>query len=121
MNKVFLSGRPTADPEVRHTQTGKAVAAFTLAVDKGKNEADFIRIQTWEKKAEFTEKYIKKGMKIIVTGRITTGSYKDKDGKTLRTFEIIADEIEFAEKKQQSTQEDTGFVNIPIDEELPFN
>jgi len=134
MNKVVLMGRLTAEPEVRYTTEQKAVASYTLAVDRkvardgGKTTADFIRCVAWEKKAEFAEKYLHKGTKILIMGRIQTGSYKDKDGRTVYTTDIVVEDQEFCEKKadvqpeiQPTAQPD--FVSVPegIDEELPFN
>ena len=124
MNNVTLIGRLTADPVIRSTTTGKMTASFTLAVDrrvkKDEQNADFIRCICWEKKAAFAEQYLHKGTKIAISGRIQTGSYKDKDGKTVYTTDVVVEEIEFAESKQQTTD---GFVSIPdgVDEELPFN
>ena len=134
MNLVVLLGRPTADPEVRYTPDGKMVATFTLAVDRIKEGADFIRCQAWEKRAEFIQKYITKGKKILVEGRIRTGSYTDKDGKKIYTTDVIVNGVEFAEKKDDSKKEEptpkeapkadsNGFMYIPDSEmeELPFN
>ena len=136
MNRVILIGRLTSDPEVRYTQDGKAVGTYTLAVDRrtarnadGHTEADFIRCTCWEKKAEFAEKYLKKGTKIAITGRIQTGSYKDKDGKTVYTTDIVVEDQEFCEakgsapQKQEQKQEETDRVmSVPDDlEGLPFN
>lgn len=130
MNKVILIGRLTADPEVRSTTDGKAVASYTLAVDRrvarnnGQNTADFIRCVAWEKRAEFAEKYLKKGTKIAVSGRIQTGSYTDKDGKKVYTTDVVIEEQEFAEKKADSAPAPapTDFVSVPDDlGELPFD
>lgn len=139
MNKVILIGRLTADPDIRYTQYGKAVGTYTLAVDRrvanGEQKADFIRCQCWEKKAEFAEKYLKKGIKIAITGRIQTGSYTDKDGKKVYTTDVVVEDQEFAESKAASEEgvpdprklqeeaPDDGFMNIPdaLEEELPFN
>ena len=97
MNKVVLIGRLTADVEARATTTGTAVSRYRLAVDRrfkreGEQDADFIPVVTFGKAAEFAEKYFKKGMKVAVTGRIQTGSYKDKDGKTVWTTDVIAED-----------------------------
>lgn len=125
MNNVTLIGRLTADPVIRATTTGKTTASFTLAVDrrvkKDEQNADFIRCICWEKKAEFADKYLHKGTKIALSGRIQTGSYKDKDGRTVYTTDVVVEELEFAESKQQSASSD-GFISIPegVDEDLPF-
>ena len=137
MNKIILCGRLARDPEVRYSQGDKpmAVAKYTLAVDrkiKGNNEqtADFINCVAFGKLGEFAEKYLKKGTKLIVTGRIQTGSYTNKDGNKVYTTDVMIEEMEFCESKnanggntsQQNTNSD-GFMNIPdgMDEELPFN
>lgn len=109
MNSVALAGRLTRDPEVRYTPSQTAVASFTLAVDRPyskdkENNADFIRITTFGKQAEFVEKYLNKGRLVGVTGRIQTGSYQDKDGKTVYTTDVIADRIEFLGPKGDSQQ-----------------
>ena len=135
MNKVILMGRLTADPDIRYTQDGKAVASYTLAVDrrtKGDQKADFIRCQAWEKRAEIADKYFLKGTKLVVTGRIQTGSYKDKNGKTVYTTDVVVEDQEFAESKNADTKEpqrkpaekpaDDEFMPVPDDlEGLPFN
>ena len=100
MNSVNLIGRLTKDPELRYTQNQMAVASFTLAVDRvGAKEktADFIRIIAFGKQAENCEKYLKKGRKCGIQGRIQTGSYKNKDGATVYTTDIAADRVEFLE------------------------
>ena len=100
MNSVNLIGRLTKDPELRYTQNQMAVTSFTLAVDRvGAKEktADFIRIIAFGKQAENCEKYLKKGRKCGIQGRIQTGSYKNKDGATVYTTDIAADRVEFLE------------------------
>ena len=138
MNKVILIGRIVRDPEVRYGGANNtAVARYTLACDRkykkeGENTADFINCVVFGKLAEFAEKYLKKGTKIAVTGRIQTGNYKNKDGNTVYTTDVVVEEQEFVESKssqqengndrpQQSNSD--GFMNIPdgIDNELPFN
>lgn len=123
MNKVILTGRLTADPKVTYKDT-LAIAKYSIAVDrKGKDAgADFINCVSFGKQGEFVEKYLHKGTKIALTGRIQTGTY-EKDGVKHYTTDIITEDIEFAESKRES-QPTTGnedFVNIPdgIDE-LPF-
>lgn len=132
MNKVFLAGRPTADPDVRYTEGGMCVARYNLAVDRrvarnadGHKEADFIRCVAFGKSGEFAEKYLHKGQKIMIAGRIQTGSYKDKEGRTVYTTDVVVEEHEFCESKgaQVETQPDNGFVTPPDDadlEGLPF-
>lgn len=133
MNKVILMGRLTRDPEVRYSagDNSMAVARYTLAVNRryqrdGEQGADFISCVAFGKNAEFAEKYMKKGMKIAVAGRIQTGSYTNRDGQKVYTTDVVIEEQEFAESKAASSgatqAQDDGFMNIPdgIDEELPF-
>ena len=149
MNKVILMGRLTRDPEVRYSQGegSTAIARYSLAVDRRfsrnneENNTDFINIVAFGKAGEFAEKYFRKGTKVLVTGRIQTGSYTNKDGVKVYTTDVIAEDQEFAESKNNSSGNDggfagnhnsqaapasnagEGFMNIPdgIDEELPFN
>ena len=140
MNKAVLMGRLTRDPEIRYTQgeNQTAISKFTLAVDrnrKAKNDdtaADFISCVAFGKTAEVMEKYVRKGTKIAITGRIQTGNYTNKDGNKVYTTDVIVEELEFAESKSNSTSAPAtntnynavdGFMQIPdgIDEELPFN
>lgn len=140
-NKVFLIGRLVADPEVRYTQgeNPSAIARYRLAVDRrfsreGEQQADFIPCVAFGKQGEFAEKYLRKGLKIAVVGRIQTGSYTNKDNQKVYTTDIVVEEHEFCESKSSSTAPATapsqayptngeGFMNIPdgIDEDLPFN
>lgn len=144
MNKVILVGRLTRDPEVRYTQgeNQTAIARYTLAVDRrfkrdGEPTADFINCVVFGKSAEFAEKYFRQGLRVAISGRITTGSYTNKDGIKVYTTEVTVEDQEFAESKAESeanktsvhqatqTNTTTGgeFMNIPDDipEELPFN
>ena len=133
MNKVILMGRLTRDPDVRYTQGNQsmAVAKFTLAVDRrikndNEQQADFINCTAFGKLGEFVEKYLTKGIKIVIEGRWQTGSYTNNDGNKVYTNDCIAESIEFAESKkpdsQQTSQQD-DFMNVPegIEEELPFS
>lgn len=117
MNKVILMGRLTRDPEVRYSQgdNATAVARFTLAVDrriKRDNEAsaDFINCVSFGRSAEFAEKYFRKGTKIVICGRIQTGSYTNKDGQKVYTTDIAIEEQDFAESKATSQQNNSGSV-----------
>jgi single-strand DNA-binding protein len=137
MNKVLLIGRVVRDAEVRYTQGAEpmAIARYTLAVDRRKkdeNSADFISCVAFGKSAEFAEKYLHKGIKIAVEGRIQTGSYTNKDGKKIYTTDVVVESTEFAESKNSAQQApaeptadmDEGFMSIPDgvdDEGLPFN
>lgn len=136
MNKVILIGRLTKDPEVRYTSepTQTAVAKFTIAVDRiGRDQgADFIPCVSFGKTAEFAEKYLKKGSKIALCGHIQTGSYTNKDGQKVYTTDVIVENAEFAEAKQENTAPHTSakntdlgdFMDLPddlSDDGLPFN
>jgi len=145
MNKVILMGRLTRDPEVRYS-TGanpSAVAKYSLAVQRkfkreGEPDCDFINCVAFGKTGEFAEKYLHKGTKIAVTGRIQTGSYTNNEGVKIYTTDVVVEEHEFCENKGSNQSGDhsptsasnstpsgagDGFMNIPdgIDEELPFN
>lgn len=146
MNKVILMGRLTRDPEVRYSQgeQSTAIARYTIAVDRrfkrdgDQQTADFIGCVAFGRAGEFAEKYFRKGTKVVVTGRIQTGSYTNKDGQKVYTTDVVVEEQEFAESKNSnggdsgfapadrpspSSAAGDGFMNIPdgIDEELPFN
>ena len=118
MNSVALMGRLTKDPEIRQGET-KKVARYTLAVDRDgkKDEADFIACVAFDKGAEFAENYLRKGMRIAVTGRIQTGNYTNKDGVKVYTTDVIVARQEFADSKKDAGE----FVPMPDGEELPFH
>lgn len=138
MNNVSLIGRLTADPELKHTQSGISYTRFSIAVDRQyskdkEKEADFINIIAWRGTADFLCAYFRKGMKIGITGRIQTGSYTDQNNNKRYTFDVVANDVEFVERKQSSytgaddlppvyqNNPDTGdFVQTPNDEDLPF-
>ena len=133
MNKVILMGRLTRDPEMRGDGTS-LVARYNLAVDRrfkkeGQADTDFINCVCFGKSAEFAEKYLKKGTKVVVTGHIQTGSYTDKDNKKVYTTDVIVEEQEFAESKGESsssetksTKSDNDFMDIPANtlSDMPF-
>lgn len=137
MNKVILMGRLTRDPEVKYTQgeNTMAIARYTLAVDRrfkrdGEAAADFISCVAFGRQAEFAEKYLRQGIRIVATGRIQTGSYTNRDGNKVYTTDVVVEEQEFAESKNAQNHaagkpqvDPDGFMNIPdgIDEELPFS
>ncbi len=149
MNKVILMGRLTRDPEVRYSQGegGTTVARFSLAVDRrfkraGDAEADFFNCTAFGRQAEFAERYLKRGTKMLVTGRIQNDNYTNREGQKVYSVQVIVEELEFAESKAASAENSgfagqgyqaerpspaaavgDGFMNIPdgIDEELPFN
>lgn len=154
MNKVILMGRLTRDPDIRYTQgdNSMAIARYTIAVDRrmrrdaaeGQQTADFIGCVAFGRQAEFAERYLHQGTKIIATGRIQTGSYVNKDGQKIYTTDVVIEDQEFAESKAAQEGRGTGssfgggssagsdfgspvgdgFMNIPDgveDEGLPFN
>lgn len=132
MNQVNLMGRLTKDPEIRWTsgENSFCVARFTLAVNRRKEGADFISCEVLGKAAERVETYLKKGTKIAVTGSWRTGSYKNKEGKTVYTNECLVEFWEFAESKkaEEEHQEEERrspapadeWLNVPDGAELPF-
>lgn len=147
MNRVILMGRLTKDPDIRYTkgERSMAVARYTLAVDRrgrrnqdnasDQQTADFINCVAFDRAAEFTEKYFRQGMRVLVSGRIQTGSYVNQEGRKVYTTDIILDDQEFADSKGasgrgpeqrqvQGADIGDGFMNIPDgveDEGLPFN
>lgn len=146
MNKVILMGRLTRDPDVRYSQgeQSTAVARFSLAVDRrfkrdDQQSADFITCVAFGRQGEFIEKYAHQGTKLVVEGRIQTGSYTNKDGNKVYTTDVVVENCEFAESKAAASNNETsfqtsrpepvsaagdGFMNIPDgveDEGLPFN
>lgn len=137
MNKVILMGRLTRDPDVRYTPTGKVVCQFTLAVDRpftnqeGQREADFINIVVWGKTGELCGNSLTKGQRAIVDGRLQIRSYDAKDGTKKYVTEVIANNVEFVERKNSTpgaapaapstkSEMDTLGSEVPFDEEVPF-
>lgn len=129
LNRIVLIGRLTKDPELRYTQSGKAVCAFTLAVDRpylannGNREADFINIVVWNKTAENCAQYLGKGKLAAVDGRLQIRSYDGQDGQRRYVTEVIADNVRFLSPKSEGSQQeawigDSGY-NSPADD-LPF-
>lgn len=122
MNKAILMGRLTADPELRHTQAGKAVTSFTVAVDSGYGDSkktDFIPCVAWERRAENISRFFHKGNRILVAGRLNTGEYTNKDGVKVKTFDVVIDDFYFVESKQEQKPVDV-FPEIDDEDELPF-
>ncbi|WP_302153455.1 single-stranded DNA-binding protein [Eubacterium ventriosum] len=129
MNRVILMGRAVREPDVKYTagDTPLAIARYTLAVNRRYSkdgDADFIRCVAFGKAGEFAEKYVQQGTKLIVEGRIQTGSY-EKNGKTTYTTEVVVESQEFAESKKNSqnageNNNDNEFVNVPDDVQFPF-
>jgi len=137
MNKVILQGRLTRDPEVKYSTGEKAtaIASFSMAVDRrfkkdGEQNADFINCKACGKTAETVEKYVQKGVKITVCGRIQTGSYTNKDGVKVYTTDVIVEGFDFCENKGTSQQQERPTENVgsadfmtisdSLEEELPF-
>lgn len=137
MNKIILMGRLTRDPEVRYSDDNKAVGRFALAVDRkfkrdGGPTADFFNCTAFGKTAEFVEKYLKKGTKILLTGSIQNDNYTNGHGEQVYAMQVIVDEMEFAESKNaqgsgtnepaQTQTTSGGVMNLPdgIDDEMPF-
>ena len=146
LNTAILMGRLTADPELRHTTSSIPVVRFTLAVDRsyvpqgGERQTDFIDVVAWRKTAEFVSRYFRKGMLVAVQGSIQTRSYTDNQNIRRKAFEIVADNVHFAESKRDAnsggnysrpetmnepapayTSGNTGdFEEIPSDDDLPF-
>ncbi len=148
MNKVILMGRLTRDPDVRYSQGASqtSVARFSIAVERrfkrdGEPDADFFNCTAFGKQAEFIERYLHKGTKVVLSGRVQNDNYTNKDGQMVYSVRVMVDEIEFAESKNAASNNEggfnsyggssapaasgagDGFMNIPdgIDEELPFN
>lgn len=141
MNRVILMGRLTRDPDVKYSQGEKsiAVARYTLAVDRrgkkdsdsNEQQADFISCVAFDRSGEFADKYFRQGMRVLISGRIQTGSYTNKEGKKVYTTDVVVESQEFADSKNASGQNTTpestsndGFMNVPdgVDNDtLPFN
>jgi len=143
MNKVILMGRLTRDPEVSSSASGTTFARFSIAVDRrfkreGEPDADFFNCTAFGKTAEFVERYLKKGTKVVTTGRLQNNNYTNKEGQKVYDVRIMVEEIEFAESKnassdggsynsgsssQGSSNGGNDFLNIPdgLVEELPFS
>lgn len=141
LNKIFIMGRLTRDPELRRTQNGTAVAGFALAVDRdfknadGTKETDFIEVVAWRSSAEFVSKYFAKGRMAIVEGRLQIRDWQDKDGNKRRNAEVVADNVYFGDSKKEGdssggykaagkavdVEPDTGdFAEVEDEEDLPF-
>lgn len=141
LNKIFIMGRLTRDPELRRTQNGTAVAGFALAVDRdyknadGTKETDFIEVVAWRSRAEFVSKYFTKGRMAIVEGRLQIRDWTDKDGNKRRNAEVVADNVYFGDSKKEGdssggykaagkavdVEPDTGdFAEVEDEEDWPF-
>lgn len=132
MNKVYIIGRLTKDPELRYTSNDKAVSSYTVALNDGygeKQETIFVNITTWNKSAEFVSKYFKKGQQIAIIGRLVNNDYTDKNGNNIHTLNVVSEEIEFVgdkkesgEDKKEEFREDKLYQEDIIidDDDLPF-
>lgn len=121
MNKVIVTGRLVRDPEMRYTQSGKAVTNFTIAVDRHnkEKEADFIKINTWDAQAENVAKFLAKGSLVLIEGSIRTGSY-EKDGQKVFTTEVIAQRVDFLDTKRKDSDVEDVFLKVVDDDDVPF-
>ena len=139
LNVVVLSGRLTADPELKTTQNGVSVCSFSIAVERRyrqgeERQADFINIVTWRSSAEFVSKYFKKGQMIAIRGSIQTRRYQDKEGNNRTAFDVVADDVQFADfgKKEDKPNEEgpdalqefsdhlSSFQEVDPDDDCPF-
>lgn len=141
LNKIFIMGRLTRDPELRRTQNGTAVAGFALAVDRdyknadGTKETDFIEVVAWRSSAEFVSKYFTKGRMAIVEGRLQIRDWTDKDGNKRRNAEVVADNVYFGDSKKEGDSSggykaagkavdvepgEGEFAEVEDEEDLPF-
>lgn len=132
LNKVFLQGRLVADPELRHTTNGVAVATFRLAVERdfkdkqtGARQADFINVVAWRQTGEFASRYFGKGRMAIVEGKLQTREYTDRDGNRRISTEVIADSLYFGDSKREDDGRpeefrEPEFTDTPDDGPLPF-
>lgn len=131
LNRIIVMGRMTRDPELRRTNSGTAVASFTVAVDRdfksqsGEKETDFIEVVAWRNTAEFVSKYFSKGRMAVVEGRLQIRDWTDKDGNKRRTAEIVADSVYFGDSKRDGgdaaqSAPQGGFSEVEDDGDLPF-
>ena len=129
LNRIIVMGRMTRDPELRRTNSGTAVASFTVAVDRdfksqsGEKETDFIDVVAWRNTAEFVSKYFSKGRMAVAEGRLQLRDWTDKDGNKRRSAEIVADSVYFGDSKRDSgetVEPKGGFSEIEDDGNLPF-
>lgn len=126
LNKVILIGRLTRDPEVRYTQSGKAVTSFDLAVDRtianaqGQKETDFIPIVTWGKLAETCGNYLNKGRLVAVDGRLQIRTYETESGQKRKVAEVVADGVRFLDRAKDGTAAASGGADVLPDDDIPF-
>ena len=131
LNKIFIMGRMTRDPELRRTQTGTPVASFTLAVDRdlkdkqtGERKTDFIDCVAWRSTAEFISRYFSKGRQAVVVGSLQMRDWTDKEGNKRRSAEVVADNVYFGDSKREdgysTTAASDGYDALSDDEPIPF-
>lgn len=128
MNKIVLMGRLTGDPESRMSSGGTQIVRYSLAVDRrfkrdGEADADFFNCTVFGKGAEFADKYLRKGTKVVIVGRMEMDKYTNKDGQQVTAWKVVVEEQEFAESKKSSEENPApkdGFVEVPPEEDLPF-
>ena len=124
LNKIFIMGRLTRDPELRRTQNGTAVTSFSLAVDRdfksqsGEKETDFIDVVAWRNTGEFAAKYLAKGRMAAVEGRIQVRDWQDKDGNRRKSVEVVADNVYFGDSKRDSKPQESRTVDEPEFDEI---
>ncbi len=125
-NKIILIGRLTRDPELRYTPNGKAVASFTLAVDRnrtnqsGEREADFIDIVVWDKQAEVVANHLGKGRLVAVEGRLQIRSYETQDGQRRKAAEVVAQSVRFLDRAKAAGGESDLGTEVPHEDDVPF-
>ena len=128
LNNINIMGRLTADPELRHTQGGVAVATFRIAVNRdykdkatGERGVDYLTVVSWRNTAEFASRYLYKGLLVIVSGRIQVREYTDKEGQKRYATEIVAENLYFGESRQKPVEEpQVDFQDVDDDEDIPF-
>ena len=128
LNHIVIMGRLTSAPELRRTNSGVAVASFTIACDRdfadkqsGEKETDFVEIVCWRNTAEFVSKYFSKGRMAVVSGRLQIRNWTDKDGNKRRTAEIVADNVYFGDSKQDNGNQNNGYTGFTKPENAPGN
>ena len=128
LNRIAIQGRLVRDPELRRTESGTAVASFTLAVDRdfadkssGKKEVDFIDCVAWRNTGEFVSKYFTKGSMAVVTGRLQIRNYTDKDGNKRRAAEVVAERVYFGDSKEATGNAKPGAGNAPQPDAAPYD
>ena len=126
MNKVILCGNLTKDPDVRYTQNGKAMARMSIAINQGYGDnktTEYFNLVAWEKTAQLCEKYLRKGSKVLVEGRLKNNNYKDNKGVQHYAVDVIVTSLEFMDSKKKTAEEDEGYPTDDgrsPDDDMPF-